>query len=948
MRQIHRFRSVQVTKIIANSLIKSCLSYLFFAICILLSACNGSAADTSWPEVKLETKPGMRWWWLGSAVDSAGLTVEMERLHHAGVGAVEITPIYGITGAEHRHIDYLSPRWMNMYKHVHAEGKRLGILIDIATGTGWPFGGPTVSIEDAASKVIFQKYQVEGGSRFSRKIIADDPNQSDVAKIATVMAYSEQGEKLDLTGSITADNMLHWDAPAGNWTVWAVFDGKTLQEVKRSAPGGEGWVVDHFSADALQRYFTWFDDAFKASGAPLPNSFFNDSYEIFGADWVNNFFPEFEKRRGYRLQDYIPELNREGSPDIISRVIFDYRQTIGDLLMDEFTIPWVKWVHSHGSTARNQAHGSPGNLIDYYAVADIPECESFGWTIFDIPGLRMDSIYRVSSSHPGIMKFSSSAANLTGKPFVSSETFTWLTEHFRTSLSQMKPMLDQMFVAGVNHIYYHGIPYSPDDVAWPGWLFYASVNMNHNNTIFKDVRGLNDYITRSQSFLQYGKSDNDFLVYYPLINFWQIRGGRHQIFRIHDFVSYMPAFFDMILKIKENGFDSDYISDNFLLETNVKNGMIQTGGAAYKAIIIPDVKYIPVEILAKIAQLAKDGATVIFTNRMPDDVPGLSQFEQRRAELNNILEELPVVNDFGKIESKPFGKGKIISGSELSGLLSATNVKAEELPVIHGAQILRRKHEQGYHYFIAMLQNRQIDGWVQLAVDAKSAVIYNTLTGKIGKANIRKRNGNTEIYLQIEPGQSLVVKTFTNQTNNMHEYAFYKKGAPIIIDGDWTFRFTEGMPAIDGEYSMKGSPVSWTELAHDSVKVYAGTGRYSITFDLTENADNWLLDLGALCESARVRINGKDAGIVWSLPFTLQIGEYLTKGQNHIEIDVTNLPANRIRDYDRRGVNWRIFKEINFVNLRYSGGRYDHWDIMPSGLTSPVAIVPLFSDVFGN
>jgi hypothetical protein len=140
---------------------------------------------------------------------------------------------------------------------------------------------------------------------------------------------------------------------------------------------------------------------------------------------------------------------------------------------------------------------------------------------------------------------------------------------------------------------------------------------------------------------------------------------------------------------------------------------------------------------------------------------------------------------------------------------------------------------------------------------------------------------------------------------------------------------------------MTGAPVSWTELAHDSATVYAGTGRYTIDFEISENTDEWLLDLGKLCESARVSVNGQDAGIVWALPFTVKIGKYLNAGKNTLTIDVTNLPANRIRDYDKRGVNWRIFKDINIVSVFYSDIRFDSWAVSPSGLTEAITVTPL-------
>ena len=914
-------------------------SILCIFLFLSIAACS-SSSHSLWPEVKSHARPGVRWWWLGSAVDSAGLTANMEDLHHAGFGAVEITPIYGIDGAEHRHIDYLSPRWMNMYKHVVAEGDRLGIQIDMTNGTGWPFGGSNIDVEYAATRVIFQKYPLKGGEQFRRKIIPDDRRQWEVATVALVMAYGAE-QNIDLTDKITADRMIDWTAPEGDWTVWVTFNGKTMQRVKRAAPGGEGLVMNHYSRHVLDFYLKSFDEAFRISNARLPHSFFNDSYEVYGADWSENLFDEFEKRRGYRLQEFIPELNREGDPDVCARVVCDYRLTIGELLLDEFTVPWTKWANQRGVSTRNQAHGSPGNLIDYYAAVDIPECESFGRTLFDIPGLRVDSGMRQSDAHPSMLKFASSAANITGKTFVSSETFTWLTEHFRSSLSQMKPELDQMFASGVNRMFYHGSPYSPKDVAWPGWLFYASVNMNANNTIFKDARGLNDYITRTQSFLQYGQPNNDFLVYLPIWDVWQQQGGLYLMFDIHKIQTLMPSFFDMVVDIQKLGFDTDYISDKYLEKTSVKKGAIKTPGASYKAIIVPNVQYIPVESLAKLLQLAKDGATVIFADRLPDDVPGLHDLEIRREKLNKIMAELPLTKSFSAFDKIQFGKGQIFFGTDYAKLLQATTAKIEELSERYHANILRRQHADGHHYFIAMLQNKTIDGWVKLAVDAKSAMIFDPLTGESGKANTRKNNGQTEIYLQIEPGQSLIVKTFTSKDVDVPSYDFYKKGVPQEVRGDWTFRFTDGQPAIEGAFTMQGAPVSWTELANDSAHVYAGTGRYTVNFELSEKADDWLLDLGNLRESARVRVNGQDAGIVWALPFTVKIGKYLKTGTNTLEVDVTNLPANRIRDFDKRGVNWRIFKDINIVSVFYRDIRFDSWAVSPSGVTEAVTVTPL-------
>lgn len=141
-----------------------------------------------------------------------------------------------------------------------------------------------------------------------------------------------------------------------------------------------------------------------------------------------------------------------------------------------------------------------------------------------------------------MLKYASSAAHIAGKPYTTSETFTWLTEHFRTSLSQCKPDIDLMFISGVNHTYFHGTTYSPVEAAWPGWKFYAAVDMSPTNSIWRDAPAFFDYIARCQSFLQMGKPDNDFLIYLPVYDMWQEQDGRLLMFDIHKMAKRAPRF----------------------------------------------------------------------------------------------------------------------------------------------------------------------------------------------------------------------------------------------------------------------------------------------------------------------------------------------------------------------------------------------------------------------
>src|SRR5262249_15180655 len=120
-----------------------------------------------------------------------------------------------------------------------------------------------------------------------------------------------------------------------------------------------------------------------------------------------------------------------------------------------------------------------------------------------------------------MLKFASSAAHVSGRNLASSESFTWLGEHFSVSLNDAKPAADLLFLSGINHILFHGIPYSPKDVQWPGWLFYAAVNFGPNGGLWHDLPAFTSYIAHVQSILQSGKSDNDILLYWPVHDTWQ-------------------------------------------------------------------------------------------------------------------------------------------------------------------------------------------------------------------------------------------------------------------------------------------------------------------------------------------------------------------------------------------------------------------------------------------
>jgi hypothetical protein len=875
---------------------------------------------------------------MGSAVDRENLTHNLDGLARAGIGAVEITPIYGVQGNDANEIPYLSPRWMDMFGHTSAEAGRLGMRVDMSTGSGWPFGGPLVSGDDAATRLIIREYTLSGGGLRTLDVAPEDERRRAVATLDRLMAFSAGGRCIDLTARVEGGR-LTWRAPRGDWRLIAAFSGKTFQRVKRAAPGGEGWVIDHFSAAATGNYLSRFTEAFRTAGATPPRSFFCDSYEVYGADWTPDLFAQFAARRGYRLEEHLPAFLDTLRTDVTARIVSDYRETLSELLLDHFTRQWTDWAHTLGATTRSQAHGSPGNLIDLYAAVDIPECEGFGLSDFGIDGLRRDSLTRPNDADLSMLKYASSAAHIAGRPYTSAETLTWLTEHFRTSLSQCKPDVDLMFTAGVNRICFHGATYSPAAEPWPGWKFYASVDMSPTNSIWRDAPAFSDYIARCQSFLQMGAPDNDFLVYLPVCDIWHEQPGRLLMFDIHGMAERAPRFIDAVRRITRAGYDADYISDRFVRSAVCAGGRIVTpGGASYRALIVPGARLMPHDVLDKLFRLADEGATVVFLDRYPEDVPGYARLEARRAAFRRTMRRA------GATAGR---KGRVIFGADYAATLAQTGVTPEAMRTEMGLSLIRRTNPGGHHYFVSALRPEGVEGWAPLAVSARSAAFYNPMNGATGKAAVRRRGDHDEVYLQLASGESVILRTWADADIALEPWRYPRPdtGREAVRPSGWSLTFTDTEPAIAGVFALD-SLGSWTGLDIPAAQVAMGAGCYRATIDLTpaqwSAAEAWTLHLGDVRESARIRINGSPIATLWAAPFRCTVRrDSLHPGGNVLEVEVTNLPANRIADMDRQGVPWRKFKEINLVDRNYRTTGYGHWQPVASGLLGPVTLTPV-------
>lgn len=927
------------------SLLKSLLFWA--ALFLLFSPIQNCAQNSSlleFPQINKINKPWTYWWWMGNAVDTENLGYNLEKFSKAGLGGVHIIPIYGVKGYEYKFIDYLSHDWMKMLAYTKGKSERLGMGVDMSLGTAWPMGGPWVSTKYASSQLNIMKFEISDNTEININLIEEAKKQFNYKSgeekqvtILSVNAYSENEERIDITNHINSSRVLIWDVPNGKWEIIALVMEAPIQKVKRAAPGGQGNVVDPFSKDALNHYLTYFDKAFKNYKGKMVRAFYHDSYEYYNADWTKNFLSEFKSRRHYDLLDMLPSFLGEGDSKITARVKSDYRFTISEL-HTEFIKKVANWAHNKGALFRNQAHGSPTNLLDTYAAADIPECEVFGFPKTNIPELEIDTAFsRKENVDPVLLKFSSSAAHVSGKNLVSSETGTWLSEHFRVSLKQIKPEIDLLFTSGINHIFFHGIAYSPQNENWPGWLFYASTNYGPTNSIWHDLPSLTSYIARCQSVLQAGKPDNELLIYFPVWDIWNNSKGRLIDFQIHEPESwlYKISFYNLCKRLYSKGYCFDYISDDQISNSTITDGEILTHSNKYRAIVIPDCKFMPVKTLQSLSKFAKKGVKIIFAGQLPQCAPGFFQYKKRTDELKFVEDSLVSLS---KLENV-----KILFGNNIFSTLSKLNIPREKI-ADYGINFIRRKINGGRYYFITNQTSKPFNKWVDLAYPAKSVVIFDPLTGKKGLAKIKYNiNGSTSVFLQLEAGASLILKTIKDTIikENLNSWKYLQAREPgFNITGEWSVQFIEGGPVIPCSYTIHGLK-SWTTFDDSNARRFAGTARYKIKFNNPDkNVHDWILDLGKVCESARIKINGQNIGTLWSIPFRISIGNILKKGENEIIIDVTNLAANRIRDLDTRGVNWQKFYDINFVNINYKKFNASKWNLVDSGLLGPVKLYP--------
>jgi hypothetical protein len=684
---------------------------------------------------------------------------------------------------------------------------------------------------------------------------------------------------------------------------------------------------------------------------------------------------EFEVRRGYDLGPYLPALVQDAGPDT-PHVRYDYHLTLSDLILDRFFRPLASWSAKRGMKARIQAHGAFGDVMQAYGLASIPEGEN----------IFLGDRYMVNLRH---RRLASSAAHLYTKPLISGETYTWLrTPLFMTTLEQMKAATDSTFLDGLNHLVNHGYSYSPPAAGEPGWAFYASTEVNHTNTWWRHYPHLAAYVRRAQALLQQGESVNPVAVYLPLADVYAGQGAGGMLMDVEFEHQLGP---DFLFSLRKAGYDFDLLHDHALATlARVEGGRLRAGTASFSAVVVPGVRFMPPESLARLADLAEAGGHVVFVERVPVGAPGLRDKPARDTEVRRQLRRLwgepaPKLGAHAQV-----GSGSVALVADNAGALARLAAVlppdfrivtagdgtpgAREAAVLSVGFLHRRAGDADY-YLVANVSGDPRDLRVQLAAGHRTPERWDAASGLesplAGEYVVSGGRKLTEVELRLEPFESCfvvfgssVAAPLVSRTPFVGPFRVSRAptgtevsgrlatvGAHELLSGKRRVPFTvAGLPealAIEGftlRLGADASPlplprlVSWNDLP--AGQNYSGWATYETSFDLPALGDDveWQIDLGQVHETAEIALNGKALGAAWKSPRRLECGGALRAGRNELRVEVANLWIHHMLA-EPPPAEWKAVEETFGVRWgRY--GEVKPEKVPPSGLLGPVRLIP--------
>lgn len=705
---------------------------------------------------------------------------------------------------------------------------------------------------------------------------------------------------IDLTRLLRSDGTLEWEVPAGNWTIMR-FGRTNNGAVTRPAPiPGVGFECDKFDTAAFNEHFKDFIGKLmptSCNGSQVKKggltTLHMDSWEMGAQNWTSTFRKEFEQRRGYDPLLYFPVYAGRvvGSYEMSERFLWDIRVTAQELVIENHAQHVKNIAKRYGLNLSIEPYDmNPTADLDLGSVADVPMCEFWN------KGLGYNSSFSCIEA--------TSIAHVLGKPVVSSEAFTsdWGKEGYISYPGSIKNQSDWAFCAGINRFVFHTFAHKPyGDQYRPGMTMGGyGVHWDRGQTWWPMVEAYHKYVSRCSYLLQQGRTVADVLYLTP-------EGAPH-VFRPP-----ASALVGNDTIPDRRGYNFDGCSPNMLIaNASVKDHQIVfKSGATYKLLVLPAFETMTPKLLEKIKSLVMDGAFVIGTP--PLKSPSLFNYP----ECDNIIHSMALqlwgsLKTPATIEARTFGKGKVYWGGSISqhdvtelypnydataALLKQMDV-AEDFESIASLRYTHRRTDNLDIYFVSNKTDQTVNADCAFNIKGGAPSIWNPINGENRQlSNYSIQKGRMIIPLKFDAYQSYFI-VFDKSDNSISSNKVRVENTPDMvavhtIDGAWNVSFD---PKWGGPKKVTFEKLEdWTKRPEKGINFYSGIATYSTTFDLSKLPHSkYYLNLGEVNCMARVRINGKEVGVVWTAPWQIEITDAVKQGKNQLEIEVANLWVNRL------------------------------------------------------
>lgn len=677
---------------------------------------------------------------------------------------------------------------------------------------------------------------------------------------------------LDISSFMNEDGILTWQVPPGEWVVMRT--GMLPTGVKNSPASEEatGLEIDKMSSRHAAAHF----DAFMgeiirrvpAEDRKTWKVVVQDSYEMGGQNWTDDFIRRFTVKFGYDPLPYVPCMfgNVVGSQDQSDRFLWDLRRFVADNVAYEYVGGLRDISHRYGlrTWLENYGHwGFPGEFLQYGGQSD--EIGGEFWNEGDLGNIEN--------------RAASSSAHIYGKKKVFAESFTAGGKPYVRYPALMKQRGDRFFTEGINSSLLHVYIHQPYETRRPGMNAWFGVEFNRFNTWFEDMDLFTAYLKRCNYMLQQGNYVAD-VAYF-----------------IGEDAPKMTGVTDPPLP---KGYSFDYINAEVIENRlTVKDGrFVLPEGISYGILVLPKLETMRPAVLRKLMELVGQGGVVLGPK--PKRSPSLQDFGKADREVQEMSQLL-----WGKIDGisekiNRYGKGLVMDGMDMQEALDRIGLipdfKSSEVdPVLY----THRTTDEGEIYFISNQSNEAIHIKPAFRVTGKKPEYWDALSGAVRELPVFTVEGQTTVVPLTLPANGSVFVMFRKKgrarRNNNPEGNFPAPINRITISSPWEVKFDEKMRGPVKPVTFN-SLTDWTDHANDSIKYYSGSAWYTNRFvlDKLNRKERVQLNLGKVIALAKVKINEKDVGGVWTSPYTVDITDAVKQGENVVEIKVVNTWVNRL------------------------------------------------------